>query len=272
MKNKFKTFLFFSALSLSFLGQSWLTHNLAKPQIIVSKQQSAFNFDAHFLKFFNLGNKRLISSLLWVKTIIESDIEHYKGDPLNSWMYLRFKTIFSIDPWFLRGYRFAAQYLSIIKDDLEGASEIYKQGLSEYPNDYPLNLNAGFHYIYELGKIEEGIHYFEKIMTYPQAPSILTSIVARLKSNLGDLETAFALILSKFQDMPDESPLKQIYQDRLYAIRAEIDLKCLNEQNNTRECNKLDFAKRPYIYETRWGKYRAQQEWTPFRLKTRDQR
>ena len=94
---------------------------------------------------FSMGQKRVLADLIWIATLLESDVEHYKSDDLNSWMYLRFKTLFELDPSFLTGYRFAGKYLSIVKDDLEGAKEIFEQGLANYPQDYQLNLMLDFY-------------------------------------------------------------------------------------------------------------------------------
>ena len=83
------------------LVSSWhISQKIEKPALFVSKQQSSFNVDNKFWSNFHFGQKRLISSLYWIATILESDHEHYKGKNLNSWMFLRFNTISGLEPNF----------------------------------------------------------------------------------------------------------------------------------------------------------------------------
>ena len=125
-----------------------LNRNIVKPTFVVSKQQSALNINQDFINIFDLGQKRLLSDILWITTLLESDLSHYKGKDLNSWLYLRFLTISTLDPLFLQNYQFGGQYLSIVKDDLVGAKTIFEKGLKAYPNDYNLIFNIAFLYAF----------------------------------------------------------------------------------------------------------------------------
>ena len=120
------------------LTSGYLNSILAQPSLKISKQNSAINVNQTFLNIFSLGQKRLISDLLWIATLLESDTDHYKSRDLDSWMYHRFNTIISLDPKFYNAYLYGGQYLGIVKDDLEGAADIYLKGLEQYPNDYDL--------------------------------------------------------------------------------------------------------------------------------------
>lgn len=126
------------------------------PIIVLNKQNTALNVNKNLLLFFNIGNKRLISDLLWVQTLLESDEEHYGKNDLNSWMYLRFLSISLLDPLFFENYMYGGLYLSIVKDDVLGAAEIFEKGLIYYPDNYNLNYYAGFNYYFELGDLKKG--------------------------------------------------------------------------------------------------------------------
>lgn len=99
----------------------YTSKKVSPPILFISKQQSSLNVSESIVENFNIGQKRLISSLLWISTILESDQEHYKNKDLNSWMFLRFKTISFLEPKFYEAYNFGGPYLSIIKNDLAGA-------------------------------------------------------------------------------------------------------------------------------------------------------
>ncbi|MFW5887954.1 MAG: tetratricopeptide repeat protein [Bacteriovoracia bacterium] len=253
---KFTLLFVFLAMSIVFNFQA------ERPPIKISKQKSAINFNKEFLKIFHFGQKRLLSAILWIQTVIESDIEHYKGDPFNNWMYLRFDSILSLDPQFLEAYRYGGQYLSIIKDDLKGASDIYDRGLQKYPEDYHLNFNAGFHYVYEVGNIDKGLPLLDNVKNHPKTLKILPSIVARIKASQNNFEAAYNLLYQTYLDTDENSPLKKHYEKSLYALKAEIDLQCLNKGKSS--CDEIDFYGNYYIKTT--NGYRSKYSWKKYRI------
>ena len=252
-------------ISLILLVSAGTIHtNYSKPPIQISKQNTALNFNNDLLRFFSMGQKRLIVDLLWITTLLESDIEHYKKQDLNSWMYLRFKSIFELDPYFLSAYRFAGKYLSIIKDDLYGADEVFTKGLKYYPDDYNLIYDAGFLYAFELGDYNKAIPLYEKLKEFPEAPEFISSLIEKFKLNIhNDLNLTFKVVQEIYNDTHSESPLKHRLAFDLYRIKAEIDLECLN--NNEINCSRKDFKGDYYLYKD--GKYFSQTEFEPYRLK-----
>lgn len=219
-------------------------HN-EKPDLQLSKQDTALNINNNLLTYMSAGNKRLLTDLLWVQTLIESDIEHYKKRDLNSWLFLRFNSIATLDPLFYENYFYGGQFLAIVKDDLEGANLIYRKGLKYYPDDYKLNYNVGFLNYYEMGNFKEGLPFLEKIVSYPEAPVYIRSIINKLKVASGvDLEEIFKLVYHNYSTTKDEG-LKRRLSGDLYAIKAEIDLKCLN--NNGSNCSYKDIEGNYYI-------------------------
>ena len=240
------------------------------PKLEISMEDRATNYSSTFLKFTSLGNYRMISSLLWTHTLLFSDYEHYKGNDLNSWMYLRFKAISDLDPKMYENYYWGGQYLSIVKDDVFGAEEIYNLGLKQFPEDLWLNYLSGFNYIYEIGDKEKGIERFLTIKDHPKLMKtipILPSITAKLLRDSDDLESIFLMVRSAWEKAPDEN-MKKRYWNSLYAIRAEIDLKCLNE--NRTNCRKKDIAGNPYVLNN--GQYKALREWKKFQTKKRERK
>ena len=166
-----------------------------KPKLEISKQNSALNFNNNILVLFSAGQKRLITDLFWITTLLESDESHYGSNDLNSWMYLRFKSIITLDPLFLNAYRFGGKYLSIIKDDLMGAQEVFEQGLKYYPNDYNLIYDASFLYGFEIKDYNKAIPLYEKLSTYQQSPEFIPSLIAKMRLNISnDLELTYKVV------------------------------------------------------------------------------
>ena len=294
-----------TVIILALLGINYkIRSTLVLPPIKISKQDSAVNLDSTMLRIFNLGQSRLLAGLLWAQTLIDSDLEHYKKNDLNSWMYLRFKTIVTLDPLFKEAYRYGGQYLSTIKDDILGAEEIYRRGLQYFPNDFYLNYYAAFNYFFELGDFEKAKECYARIFHDPKARKIIffDTLYARIASNSGDLPTAYNVIRSLYDPAPKDSPLKKYYGDMLYSIKAEIDLNCLNgvgsdlllksvegdetshqkmiepnqktkqaklkkiSKKSIAHCARYDFEGKPYRLNAD-GTYAAAKEWTPYRVR-----
>jgi hypothetical protein len=251
-------------LFLLLLALQGLIHtSFKKPPISISKQNSSLNFDNTFLKFSSFGHHRFIADLLWITTLIESDLEHYKKDDLNSWMYLRFNTITDLDEKRYYPYSFGARYLSIIKDDLKGAEKIFLKGLEHFQDDYQLNYNLAFLYIFEKNEVDKSVPFLGRIKDHPKAPPFIISLLSKAKAQAGfDLKEVYLAVKSRFDEAKDER-VKAKLEAELYALKAEIDLECLN--TNQDNCERFDLDGNAYIFKK--GKYQSQKQYKPYRIK-----
>lgn len=222
------------------------------PTIVISKQDSSFNLKNNYWNYVNYGQKRLLSSLYWIATILESDHEHYKQKDLNSWMFLRFKTISELEPMFYQNYKFSGIYLSIVKDDLEGASYMYDKGLSFYPDDYYLLSNAAFHYRFEVKDQEKAYPIFLKLSKNHKLPAALAGSFAKLEAN-NDPQNALLVIGETQKQFSQDNAIFQKLEEYKYALQAKMDLKCLNEKQPN--CNRIDLEGKPYLFKE--GKFEA---------------
>lgn len=248
---------------VSLSSSHYLLSGIEKPSIQISKQSDSLNISTQVWKYVNLGQKRLISSILWIATILESDHEHYKSKDLNSWMFLRFNSISELEPNFYENYAFSGPYLSVIKDDLHGASYMYKKGLAVYPDDYYLLNQASFHFYYEAHDIDYSYKILQKLNKHKKASALVKSALSRIEADKGDLPRAFE-ILTEFQNtFADKNFISdKIYEFR-YSIKAEIDLACLNSLN--KGCSSYDLDGVPYVKTGR--SFSATKNWTPYRPK-----
>jgi hypothetical protein len=239
-----------------------LNNNLKKPPLILDKQETAININKELLIFLSAGNKQLITDLLWVQTLLESDIGHYSKKDLNSWMYLRFMTIAYLDPHFYENYLFGGQYLSIVKDDLAGAVDLLTKGITFFPTDYKLRYYLGFTYFYELGDTKNGAKWLESIMDHPLAPSFIKVIVSKLKfENNKDFDVTLLFLTDLIASTKDKYLKEKLIKD-LYSVKAERDLNCLNSQK--KNCDKFDSLGLPYI--KRNNVFYAQKEFKRYKL------
>jgi hypothetical protein len=264
-----KSFSFKDFISLiiafGFLIFAGMTHHKnPRPNLVLSKQDTAINLNNKLLTYFNLGNKRLIADLLWIQTLLESDEEHYGHDNLNSWMYLRFLSIANLDPLFYENYLYGGLYLSIVKDDVLGASEIFEKGLFYYPKDYKLNYYAGFNYYFEQGDIKNGLKKLDQIKNYKEAPVFLSKIVEKLRFETShNPKTALIFLKNEYITTTDDFLKKKLSVD-IYALQAETDLECLNA--NKENCNLIDAEGIRYQKES--GHWKSKRTFAPYRINT----
>ena len=254
-------FIAFSALTIA----NSFNLKSERPYLQVSKQESSINFNEQLIAKFNLGLKRLMAASLWISTILESDIEHYKGKDLNSWMFLRFNSISILDPQFYENYVFGGTYLSIVKDDIVGASIIYKKGLELFPYDFELLKSAGFHFYFEANDKEQAFPIYQKLKKLRPDNPYFTATLSRMIAAEGNLEDALE-ILTELQSKHSLDSLvgSKIFGFR-YAIRAELDLACLNSA--AKGCRTHDLSGNAYIKKS--SGFVAAKNWTPYRPKTR---
>lgn len=262
-KHLFQTALITGSAFVFLVLAGILNLKVKRPIPVISKQESALNFNRDLLSYVSMGNKRLLTDLIWIQTLIESDLEHYKSNDLNSWMYLRFKTISHLDPKFYENYYWGGQFLSIVKDDLIGAADLLESGLKFYPEDFKLNYFLGFNYYFEMGNYELGIKYLEKIMHYPQAPKFVPNLVLKMKVEMGfNYDSALLLLKANISSATDKHLIEKLNTD-FYALKAERDLKCLNK--NKLDCDLKDAENNYYIFKN--GRYYSQKSFIPYRLK-----
>jgi tetratricopeptide (TPR) repeat protein len=228
-----------------------LNHLVPIKRITINKQESAFNLNKDFISIFSLGQKRLISDIIWVQTLIESDLDHYAKNDLNSWMFLRFNTITKLDPLFYENYLYGGQYLAIVKDDILGSEIILNKGVEKFPEDFRLNFHLGYVYAFELQDYKKAQKAYEKIINAPERPFNFDSFYGKvLNQSLGPKE-ALAYTIESLKRTQKDTFVYNKMMENAYSLKAKIDLECLNSKSMG--CDKVDFLGNDYILKD--GRY-----------------
>lgn len=228
-----------------------------KPILLVPEQDRQLNFNQKFIEAASMGQQRFLSSIMWIQTLMDSDLDHYKGKDLNSWMFLRFDAITALDPYFYEAYLWGGMYLSVVKDDVLGASVIYEKGLKKYPQDMELNFNAGFNDYFELGHTEKALKKFDTVLSTEKGVlsyRALVSLVEKIRNEAGvPYYTILKNLDSRYQKVKDPK-IRQYIKNNMYAVKATADLKCLNDlQKTENQCQKTDLFNQPYLLKNnRW--------------------
>jgi hypothetical protein len=208
------------------------------PRVEIRKQDSSYNFNGQLLCTASVGFKRLISDILWIQTLLESDLEHYTKRDLSSWLYLRFNTISQLDPMFYENYLYGGEYLMIVKDDLAGSESLLLKGLKLYPNDLYLNYYLGYLYAIELSDSKRSFPYFAKIRHHPDRPMFFDTLFSKVAASTLDLNVALQMVKDLYHRQIKESPTKERLYHQIYSIQFKIDDDC--RINRGLNCNLKD--------------------------------
>ena len=193
---------------------------------------------------------------------MQSDEIQYTGDERKNWMYLRFNTIADLDPLFYHNYLWGGMYLSIIKNDMKAAADIFDLGLKHYPDDYELNYRQGFNYYFELGEFEKGLSYLARIENNPKMPLSIKLIVNKLRFETTlNFDLALNYLYHNIQNEKDPVLQNKLVND-FYALKAERDLDCLNHQKEN--CDYRDAEGKNYL-KTEDG-WIAPRKFQPYRI------
>ncbi len=176
-------------------------------------------FNSTFSKIFLFGNYRFYSSYLWTTTLLNADINHVKNHE-TSWLYYRFNLIADLDPTFYENYRHGGVYLSIIKDDIYGARDIFERGLKIFPNDFDLLYYNAFNYHFEIRDYEESYLALKKLKAAPGSSrvKILDKIIKQAIEKRSDnlLEVEF---LQKELENTEDELIKDVLKKKIEKIK-----------------------------------------------------
>lgn len=260
-----KRIIFFLTLTFCFLAFNVINQNNKKGLLQIDKEETSYNLKNENIKLFLPGLDRFISSLFWIDTLLESDLKKHYNPDKNSWLFYRFKNIAKLDPFFYENYSIGGKYLSIIKNDIEGANTIYGYGIKIFRHDFWLLIDSAFNYYFEMGDLKNSLNHYERALEMEETKTyfpILPSIVAKLKREQGaELKDLFNIMSLAYKNETIPS-LKKRFYDSLYAIKAEIDLSCLNSNNQS--CNLKDLDGINYVNKN--GTYESVKQWKRFRI------
>jgi len=197
--------------------------NITLPPIKTTKQDSTTNLNYQIYQFGHSGYRRFLSSWLWVATIIQSDEEHYKTRDLNSWMFHRFYTISILEPKFYENYKFGALYLSVVKDDIPGASIMYEKGMQEYPEDFNLWYDAGFHFRFEAKNLDKARAIYQKLKEIPSNKHMVYTSLAKLEALNGNFKVAYEIAREQYEKYKDNNSfLAAKFYNYMEEFKAKI--------------------------------------------------
>jgi hypothetical protein len=180
--------------------------------------------DQSFIKFRKLHDGTINESLSTIK-IFKGDEYEVESNCRKGWGFNMLNFIFEISPRFHAPALFGPLVLAVFAKDVEGASILFDKTMKNFPNDWQIMYNAGFHFLFEAKDPGKAAGIYFKAAELG-APDWVNMLAARLHTTAGRFEIAKKVLTdyrAKFLDKPDL--LKRIDQ----KLKEIEKLKAANE-------------------------------------------
>ena len=205
----------------------------------------------------SLGFDALIADYYWLQAVqvvgsndvVDADTADHLGKLID--------VVTTVNPHVGHPYRFAAVWMTHSRDQVIEANRLLERATEYDPDDWRNHFYLGFNHFYYLGDFAAAADSLEIAIQLPGAPQYLPRLVARLKSQQGDIEVAEIFLRQLLETTTDEAQLA-----KLESGLDEIEIE--------HQARHLDRAREAYIalsgHDIRWvgdlirGPYRVLQK------------
>lgn len=227
-----------SAVFAAAIVSATQTHRLADGPL------ETVNCPAHVLhrgsaRVAALGFDSVVSDYYWLRAVQIVGGERGQIDRKASLLADLTDVVVALDPFVDHPYRFAGLWLTDSPESVRAANRILERGIAYHPTDWRNRFYLSFNHFFYLVDAEAAARELEAAIDLPGAPRYLGRLLARLRSESGDLEVAGAYLSELLRQTED--PYR----------RAEYE-KALEEVETERRARVLDEARA--AYRTRHGR------------------
>ena len=181
-----------------------------------------------------LGLSVSIANLIWIDLLYKSDQRHDSG---YSPLYKAAKAILELDPKNYMSVWFSGLYLSVIKDDIPGASRIFREAVTALERDTWVTPNLrgsiyfayGYHLMYEEHDMAQAAKYIILSSEQPGATHLSKSMAETLSTERGQIEVGFRVLNEFYRRVKTDEERKRI-EAKMTALLVKKELMELNEQ------------------------------------------
>jgi tetratricopeptide (TPR) repeat protein len=200
---------------------------LSNSDVFIGEPKNLFYPPPISLKYFTFGYDDMVADLFWLRLQQDFGIcEQQRGGSSFSadsgkrvgrnrtpscrygWGYHMLNLITDLAPRFTLPALLGPMILSVVADDIDGATILFDKSLNMYPNNWELNYRAGYHFMLELEDRERASLLFQK--SYENGgPKWLPLLIARVQSEQGRFSLAEKVISDLLKKMPEEKIKKR---------------------------------------------------------------
>lgn len=187
------------------------------------------------LRHFTLGFDELLADSLWLRLIQDYDLCEQQraeegaprigvnrvSDCRKGWVFHMLNVITELAPKFRMPYATGGVALSVLVDDVEGATILINKAVRRFPHDWPILYRASYHFLFEL---DDKSRAAELMVRAAQngGPDWLPLLAARLYTKAGKAYLGHS-VLSHFEKQYGDNPGLEKLRERLRDLRSKLE-------------------------------------------------
>ena len=172
-----------------------------------------------FAKAVAMGYDAVLADYYWVQAVLV--VGESLRPQLESTQLGRFvDVVTTLNPWVDHPYRFAAIWLTETLDDVHLANELLERSFPYHPDEWRNRFYLGFNRFYFLDDRAGAAEILQEASRLPGSPRYLPRLVARLRSEGGDLAAA-GMFLEELARNAEDDAARAEYQSALDEVQIE---------------------------------------------------
>lgn len=186
------------------------------------------------IRYFSLGYKEVIADSLWLRFLQDYGTCEQKMAPVGAprvgighiadcdkgWAYHVLDSVLECAPKWRLPAAIGPILLSVVVDDINGASLLFKKAVKNFPNDWVVLFRAGYHFLYETDEHLLAAQYYDRAGK-AGAPLWVHSLAAKLYSEQGRDQVALIVLKDALVRTPPGT-IRDKIQSRLVEVEKKI--------------------------------------------------
>ena len=214
-----------SLLVVAVLSTGWAHARL--PLTSRAERGEAFVAAPRVANAASLGFDALIADYHWlqaVQVVGRNDVvDEQTADHLGKLI----DVVTTLNPHVDHPYRFAAVWLTHSDDQVREANRLLERAIAHHPLEWRNHFYLGFNHFFYLGEFAQAAEALETAMELPGAPDYFPRLVARLKSQQGDIDVAEVFLRQLLETTTDEAQIAKL-ESALDEIEIEYKARHLD--------------------------------------------
>ncbi|PWU19224.1 MAG: hypothetical protein C5B49_06120 [Bdellovibrio sp.] len=178
------------------------------------------------IQYFTFGYRHCIADMLWIRSLQDFNFcEKKDAQKLckgKGWLYKMLDLMTDLSPHFRMAYLAGAMALTIVISDIEGASKFIDKGVAEFPTDWKLLYQAGYHAAYEEKNIKKAAGLIESAARNG-APSWVYGLAAKLYDQAGKKDLGVGL-LRQLEEAREKDPDNEFLNEAIERLKGDLEL------------------------------------------------
>lgn len=155
-------------------------------------QLASFGFDA------------LLADYYWLQAVQVAGSAQQVGHDEAAHLGRLVDVVTTLNPYVDHPYRFAAVWLTHSRDQVLEGNRFLEKAIAYHPEDWRNTFYLGFNQFYYLGDFVAAAESLEAAVGLPGTPGWIPRLVARLKSQQGDIDVAAMFLKQLLEETSDE--------------------------------------------------------------------